>query len=424
MVFNHNVKAENNTDFQITQYDNRLWDNTVKLYLHNNLWDKRDSADAGEALMIPLISAFELNQAEWQKQFASHFNRFMKEDHSSFSTSEDDYDLAREGYLYLASRFVALAAQHNRTELIPSGLVDRLQNEVKILWNQKPAVWYERESFEGGIKERLEWKIKTHNVSRSYYRAITDHELYLFAIAADLRTYERLTKPVERWSSINSDILNMTYITLRDYIKSTNNGGWLFQPGAWKDHPDYAYAGNKNITFNMKPIPLSDIAEDSSHSHRWPVWLKSMSSACVETDPKRKYYEGLEKGLEQQFYEKVLIKPTMEFPAYKLNNYMNGNNGIYRWGYITQGENNGYGPSELSGILVCGWWGIMQSERIKMVYQEMQSEFPLSQVVIKTYIGPNTTRERNPYVKWPDYFTNGFGELNVRLSAKQYGEKL
>ena len=44
--------------------------------------------------------------------------------------------------------------------------------------------------------------------------------------------------------------------------------------------------------------------------------------------------------------------------------------------------------------------------------------FPPGGEVVRTYTGPNTTRDRNPMVKWPEFFENGFGELLVRLSRR------
>jgi len=102
---------------------------------------------------------------------------------------------------------------------------------------------------------------------------------------------------------------------------------------------------------------------------------------------------------------------------------MDGWNGIYRWGYSTQGENNGYGPYELSGTLIEGWWGFLESPQVSSIFKDMSNLFPLEENVVKLYVGPNTTRERHPLATWPNYFINGFGELNVRLMTKLMANK-
>ena len=404
--------------YQINEYDRFLWDKTVKLYLNDNLWNDNEMYDAGHSLMVPLHAAFLLHNEDWQHDFFVHFTRFMNEDHSSFISSNEDSDLSREHYLYLASRFLILAAQRNRQELVPIGLVERLQREIEILWKEKPAWWYEPRYFQGGISERLQWKLRQTETQFSYYRAITDHEMFLFAIAADLRTYEILTKPKGSWNKINTDILEMAYKVLKQRIVYIGEGGMLFQPGVWRDHPDYIYAGNNDKKLEIPQCPIADISEDSSHSHRWPVWLISVGNAYDKNDQHSIYYHMLKKKLEYQFYNKVLVKPTADFPCWRVVNFMDGRNGIYRWNYETCGNGNGYGPYELSGILIEGWWGLLGTERLRLVYWEISHCFPLADSVIHTYTGPNTSRERNILTKWPDFFMNGFGELNVRLASK------
>jgi len=97
---------------------------------------------------------------------------------------------------------------------------------------------------------------------------------------------------------------------------------------------------------------------------------------------------------------------------------MDGNNGVYRYGYPTQGNNNGYGPYELSGTLIGGWWGLFGTERNNEVYRNMAKCFPLAKNVLRVYVGPNTTRPRNELVKWPNFFQNGFAQLNVNLASR------
>jgi hypothetical protein len=97
---------------------------------------------------------------------------------------------------------------------------------------------------------------------------------------------------------------------------------------------------------------------------------------------------------------------------------MDGWNGVYRWGYVTQGENNGYGPYELSGMFLYGWWSLLGSERVADVHAAQVSRFPLPDHVLDVYVGPNTTRTRHPLMRHPQFFTNGFAQLIMTLAAK------
>jgi len=402
-----------------SQVDTRtgiLWDNTVRIYLQDNLWMERDMEDAG-CLMVPLHAAFRMNVPAWQEQFSLHFNRFMTNDNLSFLTEHEDLDLARAHYLYLASRFIVLAAESGNTFLIPPGMVGKLYQEVNALWQQKPAWWYEAR-FAGGIRERLLWKLSRDVTTPSYYRAIVDDERFLFSMAADMRAYELMTDTQHPISPTVREILDMAFSVYRKYVVYRSDNKWLFQPGVWRDHPDYLYAGNDNIAEGLMPMPVDDIAEDTSHSHRYPVWLESLRNASRDDEERERYYLGLINGLEERFFNVVLRWPDENFPAYRVTNFMDGRNGVFRWQYVTQGPNNGYGPFQLSGILIEGWWGMLPTGRARDMYKDMAGRFPLAEEVVKTYTGPNTTRDRHPMVKWPEFFQNGFGELLVRLSRR------
>ncbi|MEN6327037.1 MAG: hypothetical protein ABFD18_12640 [Syntrophomonas sp.] len=83
--------------------------------------------------------------------------------------------------------------------------------------------------------------------------------------------------------------------------------------------PEYAYAGNEHKASYLKKRPVNNIAMDTSHSHRFPLWLTSLAEAYPVGSDKRKYYDTLRDGLSVQFINKVLVKPTDDFPAYRTN---------------------------------------------------------------------------------------------------------
>ena len=99
---------------------------------------------------------------------------------------------------------------------------------------------------------------------------------------------------------------------------------------------------------------------------------------------------------------------------------MDGGNGVYRWGYVTQGEGNGYGPFQLSGAFNFGWWSFLENDQVTALYQAQAAQFPLSDWALDLYVGPNTTRDRHPLVLLPDSYTNGRFLLTVNLAAHLY----
>lgn len=396
----------------------QLWNLTVTEYLSDDLWTPKNMYDAGHYLMVPLHAAFYLEKEEWQKQFSNHFKRFVEE-YNSQTNNISTNQLQRFHYFYLASRFIVLSNAYGKSELIPKGLTEILFNEVEEIWTAEPNWPWDKYSFEGKVKDRLMWKLNTNNFSKKYYTGIIDLEFFLFAIAADLRQYERLTNNNNySWKITLTEILNVAYKVFNKRVVHLNDGGWLFQPGVFSDHRDYLYVGNNLITKNMEPKQILNIAMDSSHSHRFALWLQSLNGAYNIGEEEFIYYNTLIKGLEVQFFNKVIVNPTEEFSAYRTNNFMDGRNGVYRWEYETQGENNGYGPYELSGTFVLGWWSFLDSPNIRDVYRDMSKMFPLPDNVIKTYVGPNTARDRHHLVKVPNYYKNGFAQLITRLASE------
>ncbi len=385
-----------------------LWDETVCPSLNgsgilygNELWTGREEYDSGHYLMVPLHAAFQLEEEGWQEQFAQHFQRYVREGVDRPLTNNNA--LSRLHYLYVASRFAVLAEQSGRRELIPPGLMNALYGTIHALWNRIPPP--------GGIRQDVRRKLDDPN------SIITDNELFIFAIAADLRAHERISRSGVSSSTVG-DILGAARSVLQQKVVPQEEGGWLFQPGVWAEFSEYAYAGHEDKVPGMAPFPLADVAEDTSHSHRWPLWLTSLANAYDEGDPERRFYDDLKKGLEQQFFTKVVVPPTFEFPAYRTNNFMDGRNGVYRWEYQSLGPNSGYGPYELSGTMMLGWWTFLGANRIRAVYQDMAERFPLPPRVIEVFAYPDYTQEGFPPGEYTTQYQTGLYELIARLAAR------
>lgn len=393
-----------------------LWRTTVQPYLAGPLWIDRDAYDAGHYLMVPLHAAFYLDVPEWQDQFAEYADRFVVEGYAELD--EPPNRETRLQHMYVLSQLVVLALKMDRRELIPDGLVDLLYEEVHRKWSVEPAWQWGRDPFEGGMRERLLWKLDTEAPAHGFWRAIIDEEFPLFAIASDLLQYERLANRRHEHSDSMREIADMTVKVFESEVVWADDGTWVFQPGVWSDHRDYQYAGRHAKAKSLDPSPIQDIAPDTSHSHRYPLWLFSYQHAFAADTAEHGYFRDLRVGLAEQFFGRVVVPPSADFPTYRTNNYMDGRNGLYRWEYQTQGPNNGYGPYELSGTLLLGWWIFLGTDEACVMYGHLADSFPLSDDVLQTYVGPNTSRDRHPLVMDPAAYTNGFRELIVSLAAE------
>ena len=180
-----------------------------------------------------------------------------------------------------------------------------------------------------------------------------------------------------------------------------------------EDHSEYLYAGQRQKRPGLEPFPVRGIAFDSSHSHRWALMLYSLAAAA-DAPASRQFFEALQKGLERQFTDTVLVPPDTEVPVWRTRNYMDGRNGLYRWDPATT---TGVGPFELSGVIPAGgWWSFLGSQRIQNAFSDQASRFPLTLPALNVY-APVSGRDVHPLLTSPDYFTNGFAELHMRLAA-------
>lgn len=390
-----------------------LWNRIIPPFLADDQWNETFAYDAAHLLMVPIHFAFADVEAEGRLQeFMDHAVRMTE---SVARTGLPENRTTKLQYLYLWSQFAVLAAKSSMLDRVPPNLVQLISDEHQRHWSDLPAWQWDRDDFPGGVRERLQWKRDNLDVSPGYYRAIIDEELFLFGIAADLVVIGEHGGGEASDAAYES--VRIADIIFAEEGSPQANGGWLFQPGVWSEHRDYAYAGHIEVTPDMEEWLVPGISMDTSHSHRFPLWLRSLASISG-SGARDTFYSDILTRLDRQFFNSVLVPPTEDFPGYRTTNYLDGHNGLYRWEYETQGKNNGYAAYEVSGTLCLGWWSFLGTDRAHSLYREMAKTFPLAETVIDTYEGPNTTRERHPLAMWPDFFTNGFAELLIRLAAE------
>ena len=393
----------------------KLWSVTITPFLKDNQYNTQFQYDAGHSLIIPLYYAFKIKDVNKVAEFAEQFIRFNKEDRQILGDIDADLQLSRLHYLYLVSEFFRMCSENievcNGIEY--KTLKNRVRLEINSFFIEKPYFWYEGLEFKGGLKSNIEYKLEKIKLIKSgnidwpdyrYYYGITDFDLFALSIIANVGD------EIEKKEAIKLAI-DIFKLFGKEY-----EGNYIFQTGIWFQHRDYRYAGNLALLPNLKESLMPDLPEDSSHSHRLPAFITSLKKAAVEED--KKFFEQLEENMGNNFYRNVIVKEFIgDDKMVLLKNYMNGWNGVYRYNYNTVGANLGYGPYELSGILIEGWWCLFKDKSQEKYWQHLSQSFPLNSTALKIYMGPNTTRLRHPLVTWPDFFTNGFGEMNSKICS-------
>jgi len=390
----------------------RLWDHTVSRRLEGDAWATAGRYHAAHVLMLPLHAAFSQHYESGEREFTDHVERFFA--HRSEVQFVPATELSWLQYLYLISEFLVLAASHGHPELVPDGLPAQMRSWVDELWRVRPAWHWTRGPFDG-MGERVRWKLASSRPGvgeLSYPGVILDSEIFLLAIAADLRNYGRLVGSPLAGDPLLDTIAAVALDVYRQRVVWHPGGGWTFQPGLWRDHPNYRHACRVRKEPGLRACILPDIAEDASHSHRSPLWLRSLAGGSPAGSPERHYYQALARGLEEQFFGRVLEPPSSEFDGWRMRNFMDGRNGIYRWEYPSLGPDQGYGAYELSGTLLHGWWAFLPGERARRLYRDLATRFPLPEEQLLIYAGPARRMPSTGVLR------DGMAELLCRLAAE------
>ncbi len=396
----------------VTDHENDLFKKTIGAYLTRDSWATNALAyEHGHFFMVPLHAAFLMGQKDWQAQFEAHYRRLIQAPRSSLCPNP----LSRLQYLYTATRFLALSADTGRESDINTKLRDYVTDEFVDRWLHQSAIAFGHAPFTG-LKARLQYKMTMVNPPKSYYNAITDEDAFEFSGAADLLYVEKKTGEKNPQHEVLQDIVNNATSVYRERGTFTSDGGWLLDVGKWADHPDQQYAGNPEITPGMIAHKVDDITMDTSHFHRWGLLLTSLRNAYAEGSSDYKFYDKVRHGLAKQLLDVVLKKPDSAFPGYRTTNYMSGDNGVYRYGSNAElGSNKGYGPYELSGTFLMGWWTFLGDPGIRQVYANIAKSFPLPEDELRTYIGPTYSPAPRKSKTW---YENGAAELLTSLAAK------
>ena len=386
-----------------------LWQQNIASDLNDPLWQYEYAYDASASLMVPMHYAFTF-PTRFSKDPRPGFDNFFLE--ASRNTQFDSYigTVTKSQFLYFVTQYLKLKAKSGdlTTE---SPVLHWALDEILFTWQVKKAFHWDKSLELIGTKGRINWILEQHPVQKSYYHAIIDEDWFTIAALNDLKYVFNNLSLVLPFDG--DEVLDISYRLINE-LGAFSGKSWHFQRGVWSEHPDYWYVGHYEIADDLQPIPNPDIGIDSSHMHRLALWLDSF----IEGDQHlRESFIAAKEGFKFAFENLVLEQSVNGGYVLLQNNFVTGENGVYRYNYETQGTGSGYGPYQLSGTLFIGYYVFLNSPLYEAGMGLMKGEFPLSESSLVYYIGPNTTRERHPLFKWPDYFENGFAEIFTRVVA-------
>lgn len=395
---------EHRTEVQI------LWRDNINTVLKEPLWRSEFAYDAATTLMLPMHYAFKYPE-RFSEDPRVDFDLFFTLMELELELNDIENRVTRTQFIYFITQYLKINQSKIREQEYLMALFRHVEANLIDLWLFEKAVHWDAKLEFSGIIERLLWKLSEENTNYAYYKAVVDEEWATLVALSDLIYISKNTGIALNFKA--SEVIDISDKLVRSFGDYSENE-FFFQKGVWYDHPDYRYAGNDRIYADMLPFPVEGIAIDSSHSHRMPLWLISMRDVAQDESLFSNAINGIRNSFESNAFKQEFIAGERLFLQ---TNYLDGNNGVYRFNYDTQGEGRGYEAYQLSGTLFVGYYAFMGSNVYSKNMIESLINFPLSESALSFYVGPNTTRNRHPKFAWPEYFNNGFALLFANIAG-------
>ncbi len=384
-----------------------LWESNISYATSEPLWLSHSAYDASTSLMLPMHYAFKYPE-RFKEDPRIQFKTLIEDSAVYVDFTTFNGTVTKAQYIYFMSQYLKLAAQQGDFNW---QVIEQLQAELLEAWLYEDAFHWDKSLELEGVRGRLLWNLSGPETRFSFYRAVIDQDWFTLSALNDLAyIYQLANLPIP---FDNTELQEISKLILSQFGEFDGQA-WYFQRGTWHDHRDYAYVGHAEIVDDMEPKPIANIGIDSSHQHRMPLWLKSFAdNNLLEAD----FYQTLMTGFRYAYENNALVSIDSEQEYLLLqNNFITGENGVYRYNYVTQGEGNGYEAYQLSGTLYSGYYAFMDSSKYQIAMGKMSQQYPLSEKALSYYLGPGTSREQHPLFIPYNYFNNGFAELFSRVA--------
>ena len=394
----------------LSEEEENLWTKTVALAIEEDLWTKRDMYDAAHYLMVPMHYAFYDRDSDKISAFHDFFARFIEDvngkDSYGFCVEHPTVDHLQ--FCYFVSEYLRLCAISGfRSETLPN-LYEFIYQHTENVFESGKDGWTNLGSF----RARVEQILLHTEFPRSFDSALTDIELFQLAILCDLRIVAKLQGFEDTDMLQDAAVLAYKIFADKGIITETEQDGYLFQVGVWKDYPDFAYSGNVEIVPGIQEMPREDIVGDSSHHARFALWLTSFQQA-QEYQEQYDLFQLRREQLANQLVNYVIV---YENGVPLATTFMDGTCGVYRYSYNAEGV--GHQGYSCSGTLMLGWWSFLDDIRITQIYRDILAQFPISAGMDNPYFDYATTREQNPFFDMDTAFDNGMMKCLVALATK------
>lgn len=393
----------------LDEVEKERYEDIITELLDEDLWTTQDAYDTAHYLMVPMHYAYKSSNQNYVNMYQAFFNRFVDDvilgnDNYGFKELPILYQLH---FSYLISQYLVLSYANGYPVDNQELLFDFVEDvSYKLLFGVKCG-WTGEKNF----VTRVEKVLDGYEYEYKYQSAIPDNIWFSLAILSDSKVIDEQRYYKNKYAAEIDDLAYRIFSDEKQNVV-TEDGGWLFQVGAWSDYKDYNYAGNEKIYPEIQPKIREDITNDSSHFLRIPLMLHSYLSAQTE-DKKIKLFQNRIQQLSYQMKNKVLKNIDGKWLT---TTFMDGTNGVYRYEYHESGVGiEGY---DLSGSFLLGWWSFLEDPDIKNVYIDILNLFPMEGNQSNPYFDHTTVRQQNKYFDADTAFVNGMYELLVACASK------
>lgn len=379
-----------------------MYQKYVQTLLEEKLYDSRDAYDTCHYMMIPMHYAFQTENAEYIEMFKKNMEEFANMSATDKKGFENVSEVDRIQYMYFVTEYMYLCTEagidvDDKLFEYAYEIMETYVYSYKGSW-ESPADYQNMWELLDGLLDGVGYAN-----GKSYEHVITGNDVKILAILCDLKyVYEKDRPGVTCRQEIFDNAVTYINKIMDSQVTWYEDGTWQFQVGAWKDYPDYQFAGIDNPEDIKEGVDytLDNCVADSNHFMRYPLYLRSYERVQSKQE-KKEEYQTLILGLGKTFTEKVLIDPDEDCSYYRLTNYMDGGNGLYRYGYHEDAV--GYAPYQQSSEFLLGWWAICGNEEISQAYEYTAKRFPLDEGGKEVYTDPVTVRAQNPIFLMENY---------------------
>jgi len=315
--------------------------------------------DSSALLYVPMQYAYDTQNNElinkFQKLFTYNTLLIVKKN------SQAD-DLAKRTFYFTVSEYLRRSGIKGNAE--NTKMYNFIKNEVLYYWNNNPANIWDAESKKFyGAKQRIDYILSGNfNGNLSYYRAITDFELYVMGTGVSLLLIEKDAK-----RTITPDLVSIKdrfYQVLKKEVSIKDNTAWYLQSNIWRDHPDF-----KDVALEKS----QNVNWDASHFSRMSAYLHLLKLNFQDDKPKYSYLEKLTVLLSNQLITNIAVYDSKN-NVYTFNNYIDGNNSSFR-SDIKDGK-KGIQPSKNFEHIFIGWWKMLNTNEVDIMYERIAKQFP------------------------------------------------